>query len=92
MSLRCYNMLNLAGDAAINGKTKAQMVYTHGAVICKNNKKVCEGYNHKRSYSDGKLCCSFHAEFDAVRKWKSIFLRGKKQWCLLRHSAISEEV
>tara|TARA_B100000795_G_C22770612_1_gene427694 strand:- start:378 stop:863 length:486 start_codon:yes stop_codon:yes gene_type:complete len=70
----------MAGQAALNGKEKnSQMSFTHGAIISKGGKKVCEGYNHKRSYSKGKLQCSFHAEIDVINKWESIFIKGKEQ-------------
>ncbi|MBT7452190.1 MAG: hypothetical protein HN793_15235 [Rhodospirillaceae bacterium] len=78
MTIHTCKLLNLAGNAALLGKTKSNMVYQHGAVIVKNGKPVCMGFNHKRSYSNGTLCCSFHAEFDAEHKWKSIFLKGKR--------------
>ena len=80
MTSRVYRNLNCAGDAALEGKDKANMVYQHGAVICKKGKPVAWGFNHKRSYSEGVLRCSFHAEMHAVKCWKATFLRGKKNW------------
>ncbi len=54
------------------------MVHQHGALISKNKKIVCRGTNHDRSFCSGKIYGpSFHAEMDAIRKWESIFLRGK---------------
>ena len=93
MSLHSYNLLNFAGQAAISGSQKnSQMIFTHGAIICKGGKKVCEGYNHKRSFSAGKLHCSFHAEIDAINRWKSIFLRGKNKYCFLRNTEKGKEI
>jgi len=80
MTSRVYRNLNCAGDTALIGKDKADMVYQHGAVICKKGKPVAWGFNHKRSYSEGVLRCSFHAEMHAVKCWKATFLRGKKNW------------
>lgn len=78
MSLRIGNLLNKAGDAAVLGEEKnSNMVFTHGAIIAKGKKKICVGYNHKRSYCKGKLYCSFHAETDAILTWLSIFGRGR---------------
>lgn len=80
MSLRIGNILNKAGDAAVLGEEKnSNMIFTHGAVITKGRKKVCIGYNHKRSYYNGKLYCSFHAEMDAILTWMSIFGKGKNK-------------
>ena len=78
MTLTSFKHLNKAGTAALLGKEKTNMVYQHGAVILKNGKPVCWGFNHKRSYHNGTLCCSTHAEIHAYRNWKSIFLRGIK--------------
>lgn len=72
-------LLNLAGDAS----QKSTLNYTHGAVITKKGKKVVEGHNHNRSYSNGMTCCSFHAEIHAVKRWMCTFLRGKRIQCLL---------
>ena len=78
MSLRVNNLLGEAGSAAKKGYDKnSNMIFTHGAVIAKGGKKICEGYNHKRSYLRGKLYCSFHAEIDVISNWLSIFGRGK---------------
>ena len=78
MSLRIGRLLNQAGDAAYLGKEKnSNMIFTHGAIIAKGKKKICYGYNHKRSYVKGKLYCSFHAEIDAILTWLSIFGKGK---------------
>lgn len=93
MSLRSHKLLNLAGQAAVNGKEKnSQMIFTHGAIISKGGKKVCEGYNHKRSYSRGKLHCSFHAEMDVINKWSSIFLKGNNKSCFLRNKKKSKKI
>ena len=93
MSLRSFNKINLAAQAAYNGISKnSKMVFTHGAIICKGGKKVCEGFNHKRSYSNGTLCCSFHAEMDAINRWKSIFLKDVNKYCLLRDPEKGKEV
>ena len=93
MSLQTFNKLYLTAQAANLGISKnSQMFYTHGAIICKSGKKVCEGYNHKRSYSNGTLCCSFHAEMDAINRWKSLFLKGVNKKCFLRDTKKSEEV
>ena len=55
-----------------------EMVHRHGAIISKNKKIVCKGTNHDRSFCSGKIYGpSFHAEMDAVRKWESMFLKGK---------------
>ena len=78
MSLRVNNLLNLAGDAASLGEEKnSNMIFTHGAIIAKGRRKICFGYNHKRSYVKGKLYCSFHAEMDAILTWLSIFGKGR---------------
>ena len=78
MSLRVGRLLNQAGDAAFLGKEKnSNMIFTHGAIIAKGKKKICCGYNHKRSYVKGKLYCSLHAEMDAILTWISIFGKGK---------------
>ena len=80
MSLRVGKLLNQAGDAAMLGEEKnSNMIFTHGAVIAKGSKKICYGYNHKRSYVKGKLYCSFHAEMDAILTWKSIFGKGRDE-------------
>ena len=93
MSLRSLKMLNFAGQAAISGSEKhSNMLFNHGAVICKGGKKVCEGYNHKRSVSNGKLCCSFHAEFDAINRWKSLFLKGENRSCFLPDTEKSKKI
>ena len=80
MTSKVFRNLNCAGDAALLGKEKADMVYKHGAVICKKGKPVAWGFNHKRSYCQGVLRCSFHAEMHALRSWKATFLKGKKNW------------
>ena len=80
MSLRIDNLFNLAGNAAVVGEEKkSNMIFTHGAIIAKGRRKICMGYNHKRSYVKGKLYCSLHAEMDAILTWLSIFGRGKDQ-------------
>ncbi len=76
MTVSACKHLNKAGNAALLGKDKSNMVYQHGAVILKKGKPVCWGFNHKRSYYNGNLCCSTHAEMHAYRNWRSIFLRG----------------
>ena len=73
-------LLNFAGDAC----TKSNLNYTHGCIITKNGKKVIEGYNHDRTYTMGFVCCSFHAEMHAIKKWMATFLRGKNKQCLLQ--------
>ena len=80
LSNKTSRLLNMAADAA----KKSTLNFTHGCIITKNGKKVIEGFNHERSYSKGKLCCSFHAERHAIERWISTFLRGKSKQCLLR--------
>ena len=55
----------------------------HGCIISKGKKKEVCGHNHSRSYSNGYICCAFHAEIDAMKKWCRIFLKGKKPQYLL---------
>ena len=79
LSQKELRLLNMAGDAS----TKSNLNYTHGCIITKGGKKVIEGYNHDRNYTQGMVCCSFHAEFHAIERWASTFLRGKRKQCLL---------
>ncbi len=79
LSKKQSRLLNLACDAS----TKSNLNYTHGCIITKGGKKVIEGFNHDRNYSAGMVCCSFHAELHAIKKWTQTFLRGKKKQCLL---------
>ena len=88
LSKSCQRLLNLAGDAASN----SQLNYKHGAVISKGGKKLVSGYNHDRSYSKGTLCCSFHSEVHAIKRFEAIFLRGKKPRCFLRPLPQDEKV
>jgi len=74
ISNKTSRLLNMAGDVS----KKSTLNFTHGCIITKNGKKVAEGYNHNRSYSKGFICCSFHAELHAMKRWYSTFLRGKK--------------
>nr|QDY51979.1 hypothetical protein 2_51 [Mimiviridae sp. ChoanoV1] len=79
LSNKDSRLMNFAGDASKN----SDLNYTHGCVISKGGKKVVDGHNHDRCYSQGFVCCSFHAELHAAKKWAATFLRGKKNWCLL---------
>jgi hypothetical protein len=72
-------LLNMAGRIAIGSGLNNK----HGTIISKGGKKIIHGCNQERTYCDGKMCCSLHSEIDAVRKWKSCFLRGEKIRCLL---------
>lgn len=73
-------LLNFCGEIS----KKSTLNFKHGCVISKGKKKIVSGHNHNRSYSQGYMCCSFHAEIDAMKKWCRIFLKGKKPQCLLR--------
>jgi tRNA(Arg) A34 adenosine deaminase TadA len=88
ISNKTSRLLNMAGDVS----KKSNLNYTHGCIITKNGKKVIEGYNHNRSYSKGFVCCSFHAELHAMKRWYSTFLRGKKIRCFLRPSPHNKKI
>ena len=88
LSKSCQRLLNLAGDAA----SKSDLNYKHGTVISKGGKKLVCGYNHDRSYSNGFLCCSFHSEVHAIKRFEAIFLRGKKPRCFLRPLSHNKKV
>ena len=79
VSNKTARSLDFAGQAS----EKSTLNFTHGCIITKNGKKVIEGFNHDRSYCNGTIGCSFHAEFHAINRWKSTFLRGKKKQGLL---------
>ena len=49
----------------------------YGAILAGKEENM--GYNHKRSYYNGKLYCSFHAEMDTILTWMSIFGKGRSQ-------------
>ena len=76
------NLLNHCAKESL----KSTLNYKHGCVISKGKKKVVCGHNHNRSYSNGYICCSFHAEIDAIKKWCNVFLRGEKPRYVLRSS------
>ena len=78
MTLRILKNLNHAGNAALKGKEKSNMIYQHGAVVCKNGKPLVYGFNHKRSYFGGCLTCSAHAEMHVDHLVKLRFGKGKK--------------
>ena len=56
--------LNKAAEYAKNSNIEKG----HGAIICKNGKHICSGYNHTRSSYYNNVLCSTHAEIDALRK------------------------
>ena len=74
MTNKNARIFNQASDEA----NKSTLNYKHGAIITKNGKKICGGHNHSRSYSNGSVYCSFHAEIHVSKKMISMCLRGKK--------------
>ena len=75
-------LLNLAAEHAVNSELK----YKHACLISKGSKKIVVGHNHNRSTCRGNLCCSFHAEQDAINKLMSVLFGGKEPSCLLQGS------
>ena len=75
-------LLNLTAQEAENSELK----YKHACLISKGNKKIVVGHNHNRSTHRGNLCCSFHAEQDAINKLMSVLFGGKEPSCLLQGS------
>jgi len=76
-------LLNLAAEDAVNSELK----YKHACLISKGSKKIVVGHNHPRSTFNRKLCCSTHAEQDAINKLMSVLFGGKEPSCLLQGSA-----
>lgn len=75
-------LLNLTARDAVNSELK----YKHACLISKGHKKIVVGHNHNRSTYRGNLCCSFHAEQDAINKLMSVLFGGKEPSCLLHCS------
>lgn len=74
MTNRAARIFNQASEEA----NKSELNYKHGAVITKNGKKICGGFNHSRSYFNRSLCCSTHAERHVCKKMLTLCLKGKK--------------
>ena len=72
-------LLDLTAPEAENSDLK----YKHACMISKGNKKIVVGHNHNRSTRRGQLCCSFHAEQDAINKLMSVLYGGREPQCLL---------
>lgn len=64
----------LAGD----NSSKSKMLFKHGSVCMKGRKIVSIGHNSTRTYYNGVVCSSFHAEVSAMSKLSNKYLPRKK--------------
>ena len=56
----------LRQEAMANIAANPDMKSYHAAAVCQGRKIICTGVNQPRSYLNGKVCMSIHAEQAAI--------------------------